>query len=70
MYSARICAPESVEPCFRAESKELGDRASYTVRKTKGKSVFLIKAKDPVALRAEFNSIMKMLTVLEKVRRL
>ncbi len=56
--------------CFAAEDKEIKGKASYTVKSRKGKAVFEITAGDSVALRTAMNSITKMLTVIEKAKRI
>ena len=70
-YSAkiRVCKnPSIIYKCFISESKSLKtDRSDYTIKKHKDYVEFSIKAKDSVALRATFNSIIKMLTVYEKI---
>lgn len=56
--------------CFAAEEKDIKGKASYAVKSQKGKAVFEITAEDSVALRTALNSITKMLTVIEKTKRL
>ncbi len=56
--------------CFAAEDRDIKGKASYTVKSRKGKSVFEITAEDSVALRTLLNSITKMLTVIEKAKRI
>jgi len=69
MYTAKITAddPELLERVFNADSKSLRDRSSCDIKRNKGKLEFSIQANDAAALRQEFNSIMKMLTVIEKM---
>lgn len=73
-YSAKIRVyknPDIVYKCFCSESKTLKtNRSNYTIKKYKGYVEFNIKAKDSVALRATVNSIIKMLTVYEKINKL
>jgi len=54
--------------CFQPEILK-GDRATIDLEQKKGFLLFKIKAKDSVALRAMMNSITKLLTVYEKMRR-
>ena len=55
--------------CFKPEVLK-GDRASVELKKTKECLLFKIKAKDSIALRAMLNSISKLLTVHEKMKRI
>lgn len=55
--------------CFKPEILK-GDRVSAELKKKKGYLLFKIKAKDSIALRAIINSITKLLTVYEKIRRI
>lgn len=54
--------------CFQPEILK-GDRASVELKKKKEYLLFKIKAKDSVALRAMMNSISKLLTINEKIKR-
>ncbi len=71
IYSANIKVhknPNIIYRCFCSESKTLKtDRSNYTIKKHKDYAEFDIRAKDSVALRATVNSIIKMLTVYEKI---
>jgi len=73
-YLARLRVyknPDMIYKCFCSESKTLRtNRSNYTIKKHKDYVEFDIKAKDSVALRATFNSIIKMLTVYEKMQEL
>jgi tRNA threonylcarbamoyladenosine modification (KEOPS) complex Pcc1 subunit len=73
-YSAKIRVnqnPEIIYKSFISESKSLKTkRSNYTVKKYKNYVEFEIEAKDSVALRATFNSIIKLLTVYEKINKL
>ena len=73
-YSAEIRVyknPNMIYKCFYSESKTLkADRSNYTIKKHKDYVEFNIDAKDSVALRATVNSIIKMLTVYEKINKL
>jgi tRNA threonylcarbamoyladenosine modification (KEOPS) complex Pcc1 subunit len=55
--------------CFKPEILK-GDRAAVDLKKKKEYLLFKIKAKDSTALRAMMNSISKLLTVHEKIRRI
>ena len=55
--------------CFQPEILK-GDRATVDLKKKKDHLLFEIKAKDSVALRALINSITKLLTIHEKMRRI
>jgi tRNA threonylcarbamoyladenosine modification (KEOPS) complex Pcc1 subunit len=55
--------------CFQPEILE-GDRASVELKKEKEYLLFKIKAKDSIALRAIMNSISKLLTVHEKIKKI
>ena len=74
IYSAKIRVyknPAIIYKCFVSESKNLkSDRSSYTIKKRKDYVEFNIKANDSIALRATLNSIIKLLTVYEKIERL
>ena len=73
-YSAKIRVnqnPEIIYKSFISESKSLKtDRSNYIIKKYKNYVEFEIEAKDSVALRATFNSIIKLLTVYEKINKL
>jgi tRNA threonylcarbamoyladenosine modification (KEOPS) complex Pcc1 subunit len=58
---------EKIYKCFKPELIKK-DRSEYTIRKSKGKIIFEVSAKDPVALRATLNSITQMLTIFEKMK--
>ncbi|MBI2142432.1 hypothetical protein HYU15_03020 [Candidatus Woesearchaeota archaeon] len=59
-----ICA------AFLPEKKELkAERASYALRPGESGVVFEISADDAVAFRASVNTITKMLSVIEKVKK-
>ncbi len=46
------------------------DRSSFKMSKRKDHLLFVIEAKDAVALRATFNSLTKLLTVKEKIEKI
>ena len=55
--------------CFQPEILK-GDRASVELKQKKEYLLLKIKAKDSVALRAMMNSISKLLTVYEKMKKI
>ncbi len=55
--------------CFQPEILK-GDRASVELKQKKEYLLLKIKAKDSVALRAMINSIIKLLTVHEKIEKI
>jgi len=70
MYRATISVDDKsglIRKCFDPEDKNIKGKASYKVG-GKGKTEFIIKAEDSIALRTVLNSITKMLTVIEKTR--
>lgn len=55
---------------FEPEDKDLSNgRSTYTIKENDLKIVFLVKAKDAVALRATITSITKVLDVYEKINK-
>jgi len=54
--------------CFMPEQQQ-GNRSSLKVTTTKDGLKLKIEAKDAVALRAELNSVMKLLVVNEKINK-
>lgn len=71
-YSADILVKGDAEQIFNCMQPELKsyERSSFTIKKTEEGVLFSIIAKDPVALRATFNSISQLLTVYEKTKEL
>lgn len=68
MHTAKISIPYS-DALFRSfipEEKKT-ERFEYTLRKSKKELVFDVRAKDSVALRAALSSILKLISVNEKV---
>ena len=70
MYSCQITAPDAelLERCFSAEPKGLRERSEWAFRREGDMAIFSITAQDASALRAEFNSLMKSLAVVDKVK--
>jgi len=60
---------DKIYRCFSTESMEK-ERSNFSIRKSKNKVVFEIKAKDAVAFRATMNMITQLLTVYEKVKKI
>jgi len=59
--------PKIIYECFQVEQKEQ-DRSKFEIKKEKDGVLFLVEAKDSIALRATLNSITKLLTVYEKIK--
>jgi tRNA threonylcarbamoyladenosine modification (KEOPS) complex Pcc1 subunit len=59
-----------IEKLFASEEKAFqNQRASYTIRREKSRTVFIVSAEDCSALRAVLNSITKLLSVYEKTEK-
>lgn len=58
---------ENIIKCFKPEPIKK-ERSEYTIKKSKGRAIFEVKAKDPVALRATLNAITQMLSVYQKMK--
>lgn len=54
---------------FAAEDGSIKNKASYRLKNSRGGAEFSIEAEDSVGLRAALNSITKILTVIEKVKK-
>ena len=62
-----------IQKVFAAEDRQIKDKASYSIKKTKGSedsTVFAVEAEDSTGLRTALNSITKILTVIEKVKKI
>ena len=59
-----------IQKVFAAEDTTIKEKASYKIRKTAEGVTFAIDAEDSVGLRTVLNSITKVLTVIEKVKRI
>ena len=73
MYNATVTCEDgdgSIRKCFRAEDRKIKGKAEYSVVKQGKNAVFRMSADDSVALRTVMNSITKMLTIIEKTRRI
>ena len=60
--------PKILYDCFKPEILQ-GDRVSVELKKKKECLLFKIEAKDSIALRAMLNSISKLLTIHEKIKK-
>lgn len=61
---------DTLYAAFLPEKKGLkAERAHYTIKREKGAVVFEVSAGDAVAFRAAVSAISKMLSVIEKVRK-
>ena len=71
MYHATITLPDPQGTLFKAfhaeKQREKQDRSSYSLTQKQKLCVFTITAKDPVALRASTNSIIKLAIVHDKM---
>ncbi len=61
---------ELIQRVFAAEDTQIKDNASYRIKKAKNSLVFTVKAGDSIGLRTTLNSITKVLTVIEKVKKI
>ena len=72
-YAAAITVKgdaELVQKVFAAEDKQIKDKASYKIKKTDSGITFAVEAEDSIGLRTVLNSITKVLTVIEKVKKI
>jgi len=73
MYTAIISVDQDIdyiEKCFQGETGSFNSkRSSYIINKNRKKLEFKIKADDATALRATFNSIVRNLSIFEKVKK-
>ncbi len=61
---------ELISKVFASEDRKIKDKASYKIRKSSGGVTFAIEAEDSIGLRTALNSITKLLTVIEKVKKI
>ena len=59
-----------IQKVFTAEDTQIKDKASYRIKKSKNNIVFTVGAEDSTGLRTALNSITKVLTVIEKVKKI
>ncbi|MBI2580630.1 hypothetical protein HYV85_02375 [Candidatus Woesearchaeota archaeon] len=72
-YAAAITVKGDVDlikKVFAAEDTRIKDKASYKIKKTPAGITFAIEAEDSMGLRTVLNSITKVLTVVEKVKKI
>ena len=72
-YAAAITVKgdaELIKKVFAAEGTQIKDKASYKIKKTAAGISFAVEAEGSIGLRAAFNSITKVLTVIEKVKKI
>jgi len=60
---------ENIYKCFLTEGIKK-ERSNFSVKKTKSRVIFEIKASDAVAFRATVSMITQLLTVYEKMKKL
>ncbi len=61
---------ELISKVFASEDRKIKDKAVYQARKSKDKITFTVEAEDSTGLRTALNSITKILTVIEKTRKI
>lgn len=59
-----------IQKVFAAEDTNIKEKTSYTLKKAEGGVAFIIQAEDSTALRTALNSITKILTVIEKIKKI
>ncbi len=71
-YAAAITVKgdsELISKVFASEDREIKDKASYKITKSREGVAFEVEAEDSTGLRTALNSITKVLTVIEKMKR-
>ena len=61
---------ELISKVFASEDREIKDKASYKIKRSRDGVTFIVEAKDSIGLRTALNSITKVLTVIEKMKKL
>ena len=61
---------ELISKVFASEDRKIKDKASYKTRKSRDGVVFETEAEDSIGLRTALNSITKVLTVIEKMKKI
>lgn len=61
---------ELISKVFASEDRKIKDNASYKIKKSRDGLTFAVEAEDSIGLRTALNSITKVLTVIEKVKKL
>ncbi len=72
-YTAAITVKgdtDLIKKVFAAEDTQIKDKASYKIKKNPAGIAFAVEAEDSIGLRTALNSITKVLTVIEKVRKI
>jgi len=70
-YSASISVcggGKLIKEAFVPEEKSIGKRAGYSLKTTKNRAEFIIRAEDAVALKTAMNAITSLLAVIEKTK--
>ena len=60
---------ELISKVFASEDREIKDKASYKIRKSSEGVMFEVEAENSIGLRTVLNSITKVLTVIEKIKK-
>ncbi|MBW3023208.1 hypothetical protein KY308_03825 [Candidatus Woesearchaeota archaeon] len=60
---------DKIYACFATEKIDK-ERSNFSIKKSKGKVVFEIRAKDAAAFRATTNMITQLLAVYEKMKKI
>ena len=61
---------ELISKVFASEDREIKDKASYKIKKSLDGVTFAVEAEDSIGLRTALNSITKVLTVIEKMKKI
>ena len=61
---------ELISKVFASEDREIKDKASYKIKRSRDGVTFIVEAEDSIGLRTALNSITKILTVIEKMKKI
>ena len=61
---------ELISKVFASEDREIKDKASYKIKRSRDGVTFIVEAEDSIGLRTTLNSITKVLTVIEKMKKI
>ena len=61
---------ELISKVFASEDREIKDKASYKIKKSRDGVAFAVEAEESIGLRTALNSITKVLTVIEKMKKI
>ena len=61
---------ELIQKVFASEDKQIKDKARYKIKKNAAGIAFAVEAEDSIGLRTVLNSITKVLTVIEKIKKI